>query len=275
MLLDQPIDEENSFISCDSDDAIKNAVAPAKPSSCDKDSFMERLPLQLYIVHKCMTLDELSRKTSTNRPSPTYSTRPITPEQQLPSAPSFSTENTRIMEIPTVRSPINTMGQECIVSEGRWGNDLIPRHIYGDGRCANCNRVGHDLSICVGPPGLDGTIHGCPHCNTTAHRFDDCIRLRWINEDLVYYYLVMLRGRRPPISTEEDYLGMILARPPSEFYPWTREFSTGVSGSSYQRYDYSSDDPSTLPEDPATANQRAVWVFYNTPYKRFKGQRRG
>ncbi|XXH03234.1 hypothetical protein Hte_009632 [Hypoxylon texense] len=124
--------------------------------------------------------------------------------------------------------------------------------------CANCGRVGHDLSICVGPPASDGAIHGCPSCNTTAHSFDACPRARSMNADLAYCSLVLLRGRRPPISTRLDYLQMAAERHPSEFYPWTRAYSKGVNPSTAASFDYSRDDPRDLPPDPATSSQAAI-----------------
>lgn len=134
--------------------------------------------------------------------------------------------------------------------------------------CANCDRVGHDLSICVGPPASDGAIHGCPCCNTTVHLFDSCPRTRIINADLVYCCLVLLRGRRPPISTKQDYLQMAVDRPPSEFYPCTRTYSRAVDPSTAPNFDYSPDNPRDLPSDPATSSQAAIWQSLDYAVKR-------
>ncbi|KAI1213392.1 uncharacterized protein F4807DRAFT_456736 [Annulohypoxylon truncatum] len=125
-------------------------------------------------------------------------------------------------------------------------------------RCANCNSVGHDLAICVGPPGFDGAIHGCPCCNTILHTFDICPRTTTMNSDLIYHFLVLLRGRRAPISTRRGYLQMAVERAPSGFYPWTRAFATLVEPDIFQTYDYSRDDPRALPVDPATRNRSAI-----------------
>ncbi|KAI1413001.1 hypothetical protein F5Y13DRAFT_199479 [Hypoxylon sp. FL1857] len=138
------------------------------------------------------------------------------------------------------------------------GTRSVALHADDMRRCANCGRVGHDLSICVGPPGPDGAIHGCPCCNTTAHSFDACLRASHMSVDRRYHYLVLLRVRRPPISTEQNYLQMVMDGEPCEFYPWMRAFARGVDTLVFVNYNYSRDDPRTLPVNPATWNRAAV-----------------
>ncbi|KAI1770587.1 hypothetical protein F4818DRAFT_432010 [Hypoxylon cercidicola] len=159
--------------------------------------------------------------------------------------------------------PASTPSVLRAVSPGliRGRNDSMPsspNHPADTTRCANCGRIGHGLSICVGPPASDGAIHGCPCCNTLVHSFDACPRERFMNPDQVYFFLVLSRGNRPPISTEQRYLQMATERNAIQSYPWTRAYSRCFDYSAVANFDYSSNDPGALPSDPATCSQDSI-----------------
>ncbi|GJN79858.1 hypothetical protein PLIIFM63780_003380 [Purpureocillium lilacinum] len=69
--------------------------------------------------------------------------------------------------------------------------------------CGNCGKFDHELAICV-RPGKDGTIFGCPVCNSGSHSVDTC--WRWANSSTKtkFTLLVENRARMVPIHTEAD-----------------------------------------------------------------------
>ncbi|KAK1659210.1 hypothetical protein BDP55DRAFT_637092 [Colletotrichum godetiae] len=72
--------------------------------------------------------------------------------------------------------------------------------------CGKCSARGHALIDCIWT-GPFGNIDGCPLCNTTQHRLDDCRefhgmeRERWISTPLLRHLSVVRRAHKPPILT--------------------------------------------------------------------------
>ncbi|KAI0851680.1 hypothetical protein F5Y00DRAFT_215105 [Daldinia vernicosa] len=228
MPVDSLIDAQDPSAMRYSPDSTGSAATPS-----DEDSISMQTRAARRVMDMRDLRAEVNPETYLRGPLRPVYERFFAPDPQLSSAPIRSMEDTQSSAI-----------------RGDPPHDLR--------RCGNCDRVGHDLSICVGPPGFDGALHGCPCCNTTAHLFDNCPRASLMDDNLKYHYLVLLRGRRAPISTRQDYLGMAASRGPSEFYPWTRAYARGVSPSVFTSHDYVGNDPRALPADPATANKAAL-----------------
>ncbi|KAF3059408.1 hypothetical protein GL218_04932 [Daldinia childiae] len=236
MPLDSLIDEQDPATMSHSLDSTGSTATQSNEDTIDVQILAGRRIEEMRNLRA-----EYNPEAYTRASLPPYSERPIASHPQSHSAPSLSSSH----ENSPPPLSLNSRGPPS-----------VPLHDMR--RCGNCDRIGHDLSICVGPPGLDGALHGCPCCNTTAHTFDDCPRASLMSDNLKYYYLVLLRGRRAPISTRQDYLGMAASRERSEFYPWTRAYARNVPPSTFDSHDYSRNDPRALPTDPAMASKAAL-----------------
>ncbi|KAF4785093.1 hypothetical protein HER10_EVM0002524 [Colletotrichum scovillei] len=156
------------------------------------------------------------------------------------------------------------------------GNDFLQR----DERnfsviCGHCSARGHALIDCIWP-GPFGDIDGCPICNTTEHRFDNCqvfqvTRYNLMRLDLLHHILVVRRANRPPILTRlvwtdiarayvKHHEGKYKQNPVG--YPWTKSFAMEIWKNTFKdankqfwlTYDYSKDseNQSRLQVDPVT-----------------------
>ncbi|KXH46992.1 hypothetical protein CSIM01_09321 [Colletotrichum simmondsii] len=143
------------------------------------------------------------------------------------------------------------------------GNDFLQR----DERnfnviCGHCSALGHALIDCIWP-GPFGDIDGCPICNTTEHRFDNCqvfevTHYDFTLLDLLHHILVVRRANKPPILTRlvwthiarayvKDHEGNYMQNPVG--YPWTKSFAMEIWKNTFKdankqfwlTYDYSKD----------------------------------
>lgn len=115
--------------------------------------------------------------------------------------------------------------------------------------CANCNKPGHSLAICVGPVELEGDITGCPVCNTKEHNFDDC-RVPYPPGKTMFDILVGDRGNRPQLRTNANIMALSASKGKRASYPWTKKFSVSQPNHVWNMFDYTRNDPNDLRIDP-------------------------
>ncbi|KAL3958322.1 hypothetical protein ACCO45_006484 [Purpureocillium lilacinum] len=138
-------------------------------------------------------------------------------------------------------------------------------------RCGSCGQLTHKLDSCV-RPGRDGTLHGCPMCNSSAHNVEQCVKWPRMTIGQKYRVLVHNRGRMVPLYTEQEELWYHIFIQRSEsmgaemgtprYFPYTREFGKGYFGdeeelSSWEEF-YDCFDHAILPVDNKTRDERMV-----------------
>ncbi|KAK8015361.1 hypothetical protein PG990_008657 [Apiospora arundinis] len=71
--------------------------------------------------------------------------------------------------------------------------------------CGWCDKPGHKVLDCAGPPKEDGFIHACPLHNVRSHTLRECRLAK--NWDLgeKWYYLVSRRHKLPPLAANDDW----------------------------------------------------------------------
>lgn len=108
--------------------------------------------------------------------------------------------------------------------------------------CPNCNKLGHILRQCAGPPANDGYMHGCPVHNTMGHNYDECKSVKdTFRMHDHFHMLIMCRVGLPPVLTKIDLREIAAAFPAYRGYPLTAEESNSTSGERFENYDYSLD----------------------------------
>ncbi|OAQ76558.1 hypothetical protein VFPBJ_08918 [Purpureocillium lilacinum] len=138
-------------------------------------------------------------------------------------------------------------------------------------RCGSCGKLTHELDSCV-RPGRDGTLHGCPMCNSSAHNVEQCVKWPRMTIGQKYQVLVHNRGRMVPLYTEQEELWYHVFIQQSEsmgaemrtpqYFPYTREFGKGYFGDeeeiSYWETFYDCYDHAILPVDNKTRDEQMV-----------------
>ncbi|KAK8043997.1 hypothetical protein PG993_004021 [Apiospora rasikravindrae] len=117
--------------------------------------------------------------------------------------------------------------------------------------CGWCNKLGHTVRSCAGPPGEDGTIaacalHNAAHCQSECHDARD----QW---DLgqKYWWLVASRANLPPLQYHERWENIAwewterMGGQCSEALPFTADFCRAIPNYRFAEYDY--DCPSLKP----------------------------
>ncbi|EXF76964.1 hypothetical protein CFIO01_12221 [Colletotrichum fioriniae PJ7] len=156
------------------------------------------------------------------------------------------------------------------------GNDLLQRdERNANVICGHCSALGHGLIDCIWP-GPFGDIDGCPICNTTEHRLDNCRAFEATDYniprlELLHHVLIVRRANKPPILTRLVWISIACAyvnRHKGKYiqnsvgYPWTKFLSMEVWKNTFKdankqfwlTYDYSKDseNQSRLQVDPVT-----------------------
>ncbi|KXH35795.1 hypothetical protein CSIM01_00509 [Colletotrichum simmondsii] len=99
--------------------------------------------------------------------------------------------------------------------------------------CANCGHHGHWLGDCAFPDD-DGSIGGCPLCNSKMHCWDQCSRAQSLSTRIKAELIVLRRANKPPIRSRLPFTKILQdALDKSSEYlfaeapgmPWTMEFT--------------------------------------------------
>ncbi|KAJ0301738.1 hypothetical protein COL516b_007715 [Colletotrichum fioriniae] len=82
-----------------------------------------------------------------------------------------------------------------------YGKEVFERNRFADNnQCGNCGHFGYWLSDCAFPDD-QGTIMGCPLCNTKLHFWDQCQRKKMLTTKQQLQLLLVRRRRKPMIRT--------------------------------------------------------------------------
>jgi hypothetical protein len=95
-----------------------------------------------------------------------------------------------------------------------------PNSIY---TCPNCQRRGHPLRECPGPPDRFGYIPGCPKCHKLDHTLAQCPKGFTLQD--VFHYIFSSRRNNFPMIWDTDLLAPEMATFLSEAQPWTQGFA--------------------------------------------------
>ncbi|KAJ6442587.1 methyltransferase domain-containing protein [Purpureocillium lavendulum] len=136
-------------------------------------------------------------------------------------------------------------------------------------QCASCHQTTHELAICV-RPGRDGSLYGCPMCNSVSHQVDHCERWATMSTAAKFDVLVEKRARMVPLKTDEDRLWYDVykqhrrAEMPSlhQDFPLTKEYGMAYRDvklivESWEAF-YERPDRAILPVDYKTKDLAAV-----------------
>ncbi|KAL0767680.1 hypothetical protein CaCOL14_009919 [Colletotrichum acutatum] len=99
--------------------------------------------------------------------------------------------------------------------------------------CANCGHHGHWLGDCAFPDD-DGSIGGCPLCNSKMHCWDQCSRAQSLSTRIKAELIVLRRANKPPIRSRLPFIKVLQDALDKSFeylfaeapgMPWTMEFT--------------------------------------------------
>ncbi|KAF9870809.1 hypothetical protein CkaCkLH20_11708 [Colletotrichum karsti] len=138
--------------------------------------------------------------------------------------------------------------------------------------CGNCGFIGHTLIDCIWPD-KDGSIYGCPMCNTKLHCMDECRLHKSLTDRQLCYILVFRRANKPAIRTTRAWVDHVRTAAHRDYrdlleagFPWSWKFGRRVQRPEnvhrrpWDAYDYArnSELQHTLPRDPATRDLETV-----------------
>ncbi|KAK1728560.1 uncharacterized protein BDZ83DRAFT_570025, partial [Colletotrichum acutatum] len=149
------------------------------------------------------------------------------------------------------------------------GKEVLENNRFADdNQCGNCGHFGHWLGDCAFPDD-QGTIMGCPLCNTTLHFWDQCLKKNSLTATQ-QLQLMLLRRRRKPMIRSSTSLRDLLADAiqegmesllDSEGLPWTQSYTMKLIKKRRDQpwLKYGPDETNKFPEDPDTeGNVREV-----------------
>jgi hypothetical protein len=128
------------------------------------------------------------------------SSQPVIPRQQ----PQVQPAQTQLMPTPNLGS----------------GNAGPPNSKY---TCPNCQRRGHPLRECPGPPDRFGYIPGCPKCHKLDHTLAQCPKGFTLQD--VFHYIFSSRRNNFPMIWDTDLLDPEMGPFLNEAQPWTQGFA--------------------------------------------------
>jgi hypothetical protein len=153
--------------------------------------------------------------------------QPVIPRQQ----PQVQPAQTQLMPTPNLGS----------------GSAGPPNSKY---TCPNCQRRGHPLRECPGPPDRFGYIPGCPKCHKLDHTLAQCPKGFTLQD--VFHYIFSSRRNNFPVIWDTDLLDPEMATFLSEAQPWTQGFARQQMGQHLARdWDW---HPEGTVTDPAWAS---------------------
>ncbi|KAK0370633.1 hypothetical protein CLIM01_12021 [Colletotrichum limetticola] len=130
-----------------------------------------------------------------------------------------------------------------------------------DNQCGNCGHFGHWLGDCAFPD-AQGTIMGCPLCNTKLHFWDQCLRKNSLTARQ-QVQLMLLRRRRKPMIRSSTSLRDLLAGALQEGMesllnekglPWTQGYTMKLIKRKRDQpwLKYDPNETNKFPQDPET-----------------------
>ncbi|KAK8043998.1 hypothetical protein PG993_004022 [Apiospora rasikravindrae] len=144
--------------------------------------------------------------------------------------------------------------------------------------CGWCDKPGHEVKDCAGPPAEDGFIHACGIHNTKAHTFKDCsVAADW-DTAMKWSNLVSQRANLPPLVANYDwedvaYYYITAAKARAEVDPtWPLPLSTDfvriIDKKKFDEFDYSVDARGQLGIDETTSSVKNFmrWCGHDTGY---------
>ncbi|KAK7991433.1 hypothetical protein PG988_000227 [Apiospora saccharicola] len=137
--------------------------------------------------------------------------------------------------------------------------------------CGWCNKPGHTVKNCAGPPGEDGCIAACPIHNA-RHSLSDCPEAKQWDDAEKHWWLVASRANLPPLRYHEDWDDVAyvwisrIGQRCSDALPFTAEYCQKIPDHKYAEYDYDCPSRKPLGYEEETSSIRAFWKWYNGNY---------
>ncbi|KXH25003.1 hypothetical protein CSIM01_10834 [Colletotrichum simmondsii] len=143
-----------------------------------------------------------------------------------------------------------------------FGKEVFEKTRFADdNQCGNCGHFGHWLGDCAFPDD-QGTIMGCPLCNTKLHFWDQCPKKNSLTAE-EQLELILLRRKRKPMIRSSTSLRDLLADAlqagmesllDREGLPWTQGYTMKLIKKRRDQpwLKYDPDETNKFPEDPET-----------------------